>query len=252
MGPMRPRLWLVPVLLLATLAGCRGCSIGPTIPHRVQGSGLPSPRDPGTRVLPEGFAERLSQAALARTRHKVRYDGSYLRIPYPMGDVPKSIGVCTDVVVRAYRALGIDLQKEVHEDMSRNFRLYPDKWGLKAPDTNIDHRRVLNLEVFFQRHGLEVAATSDPDDYLPGDLVTWTVHVNRPHIGIVVDKRSSDGKRPLVVHNIGWGPQLEDVLFDYPVVGHFRYAGPEDKNSINSSLTPNRNTPDTSRITPVN
>lgn len=143
-----------------------------------------------------------------------------------MGDVPPEVGVCTDVVIRSYRTLGIDLQKEVHEDMQDNFHLYPKTWGLKEPDTNIDHRRVLNLEVFFNRKGVEVAVTNDPADYLPGDIVTSSVHGNRPHIGIVTHLRTPDGKRPLVSHNIGWGPKLDDVLFAYPIMGHFRYAGP--------------------------
>lgn len=195
-------------------------------PHRVPPRGLPDPRAESARLLTPAFARALSEAALARTRHEVRYDGSYLRIPYPMGDVPPGIGVCTDVVIRAYRALGVDLQKEVHEDMRAAFGAYPRRWGLGAPDTNIDHRRVLNLEVFFARRGLEVRSTRDPADYLPGDLVTWTVGANLPHIGIVVDRKAPDGRTPLVVHNIGRGDRLEDILFAFPITGHFRYAGP--------------------------
>ncbi len=142
--------------------------------------------------------------------------------------MPDNIGVCTDVVIRAYRAaLGVDLQKLVHEDMSRAFAEYPAIWGLQRPDANIDHRRVPNLETFFARHGETPPVSSNPDDYRPGDLVTWRIPGNLPHIGIVTDRRSADGKRPLIVHNIGRGPRLEDMLFDYRISGHFRYP-PED------------------------
>ena len=167
--------------------------------------------------------DRLVAAALERTRHKVRYDGRYRRIKYPMGDVPGNTGVCTDVIIRSYRATGIDLQQEVHRDMAANFNQYPKKWGLKRPDPNIDHRRVPNLQTFFRRKGIELPVSDKPGDYQPGDLVTWTVPPNLPHIGIVVDQTSRDGKRPLVVHNIGRGPELEDMLFKYPVTGVFRY-----------------------------
>jgi len=171
-----------------------------------------------------GVVQRLVAAALERTQHDVTYNGAYLRIPYPGGDVPARIGVCTDVVIRAYRAgLGVDLQQRVHEDMRRAFTRYPQIWGLRRPDPNIDHRRVPNLRVFLTRHGRKLPVTRKPDDYRPGDLVTWMVNGNLPHIGIVTDRRSADGKRPLVVHNIGRGPRLEDMLFDYPVTGHYRY-----------------------------
>lgn len=170
------------------------------------------------------FAARLVDAAMERTRHSVWYDGSYVRIEYPGGDVPADTGVCTDVVVRTYRALGIDLQQRVHEDMRTHFELYPSKriWGLKRPDTNIDHRRVPNLQTYFTRHGMSLPVTDNPKQYQPGDLVTWMVPNNRPHIGIVVDRTSATGV-PLVVHNIGYGPKLENMLFDFPITGHYRY-----------------------------
>jgi len=174
---------------------------------------------------PEGFSRELSDAALARTGFKVIYDGNYKKIGYPGGDVPSGTGVCTDVLVRSYRAIGIDLQKDVHIDLKNNFSRYPDIWGLKSPDTNIDHRRVLNLRVFFSRKGLELSLTMNSDDYLPGDIVSWRLPSGFPHIGIVVDKRSDDGKRHLVVHNISAGPELEDVLFSYKITGHYRYYG---------------------------
>ncbi len=177
------------------------------------------------RVPKEEFVKNLVQAALERTNHVVRYDGSYRIVEYPGGDIPDNVGVCTDVIIRVYRQAGIDLQKEVHEDMSANFSKYPNTWGLTKPDRNIDHRRVPNLQTFFRRKGVELSVSKNPDDYQPGDLVTWVVPVNLPHIGIVVDKKSHDGKRPLIVHNIGRGPQLEDILFDYPITGHYRYYG---------------------------
>ena len=173
-----------------------------------------------------GFAEGLVRAAVERTKHRVRYDGSYRRIDYPGGDVPDHVGVCTDVVIRSFRRVGVDLQRTVHEDMRANFGRYPDHWGLRRPDRNIDHRRVPNLQTFFSRHGTSLAVSDDPADYLPGDLVTWMLPRNLPHIGIVIDRRSADGKRPLIVHNIGAGPKAEDGLFDYPITGHYRYAGP--------------------------
>lgn len=178
-------------------------------------------------VMKDDFVNKLIKAAKQRTLHEVRYDGSYISIPYPNGDVPPSIGVCTDVLIRSFRKLGIDLQKKVHEDMHVNFSLYPSKkiWGLKKPDRNIDHRRVPNLQAFFNRYGESLAVTKHPQDYLPGDLVTWVLPGNLPHIGIVVDELSSDGKRPLIVHNIGLGPKIDDMLFDYPITGHYRYFG---------------------------
>jgi len=171
------------------------------------------------------FATALASAAEARTVHQVRYDGAYLRIPYPGGDVPADMGVCTDVVIRAYRALGIDLQVLVHEDMAAHFSEYPSEriWGLRRPDTNIDHRRVPNLQRFFTRNGTALPASDNPNDYLPGDLVTWLLPGNLPHIGIVSSAVSASGN-PLIVHNVGAGPQREDRLFAYPITGHYRYA----------------------------
>jgi uncharacterized protein YijF (DUF1287 family) len=172
------------------------------------------------------FPDSLAQAALKQTETEVTYDGRYFKIPYPGGDVPAHLGVCTDVIIRAYRALNIDLQKEVHEDMKSNFSLYPKLWGLKSTDTNIDHRRVPNLQTFFTRHGQSLPVSQNPDDYKTGDLVTWNLKTvgTLPHIGIVTDKRSEDGTRPLIVHNIGAGTVLEDMLFSYTITGHYRYA----------------------------
>ena len=174
------------------------------------------------------FLLRLVAAATERTHHTVRYDPAYVRIPYPGGDVPADTGVCTDEIIRSYRVLGIDLQKEVHEDMVQNFSSYPRKWrwGLGKPDSNIDHRRVPNLMVFFQRKGESLAITNRTEDYVPGDLVTWDLGRNVPHIGIVVDQKSRWSGRHMIVHNIGEGPKMEDVLFNWKITGHYRYFGP--------------------------
>ena len=165
----------------------------------------------------------LSKHAIELTKQKVVYDGRYFSIAYPNGDVPKAIGVCTDVVVRAYRKLGIDLQKEVHEDMKANFSEYPKLWGLKSTDKNIDHRRVPNLMTFFKRKVAEKSISVKASDYLPGDIVCWNLSGGLTHIGIVVDKKSTDGKRNLIVHNIGAGQVLADCLFDFKIIGHYRY-----------------------------
>jgi uncharacterized protein YijF (DUF1287 family) len=166
--------------------------------------------------------DALVAAAMEQTRHQVMYDGSYRVIPYPNGDVPANIGVCTDVIIRAYRAVGIDLQRLVHEDMRSAFSSYPNLWGLKRPDRNIDHRRVPNLQTFFTRRNAALPRSRNAADYQAGDLVTWMLPGNLPHIGIVSSTRASSG-RLMLVHNIGRGPQLEDVLFAYDVTGHYRY-----------------------------
>ena len=145
------------------------------------------------------YADRLVAAALEQTRSSVIYDGAYRRISYPGGDVPETVGVCTDVVIRAYRKLGVDLQVKVHEDMKRAFGSYPRLWGLARPDPNIDHRRVPNLQTFLKRAGAQLSASPDASAYRSGDLVTWMLPGNLPHIGIVATGRSSAGA-PLVVH----------------------------------------------------
>ncbi|GAB1270180.1 DUF1287 domain-containing protein [Aurantivibrio infirmus] len=167
----------------------------------------------------------LVNAAIERTKEHIRYDGSYRIIDFPNGDVPNTIGVCTDVVIRSYRALGLDLQALLNEDIKENFELYPSKriWNLNKPDTNIDHRRVPNLEIFFSRKGETLPITQNHEDYKAGDLVTWMLPGNLPHIGIVSDQLNSTTGRPMVIHNIGAGPKLQDMIFDYKIVGHFRY-----------------------------
>jgi uncharacterized protein YijF (DUF1287 family) len=168
------------------------------------------------------FAARLIQAALERTRHTVRYDPAYVKLDYPNGDVPAETGVCTDEVIRSYRALGIDLQKLVHEDMKRAFSAYPKIWGLQSTDKNIDHRRVPNLQTFFKRRGASLPVTPNAADYRPGDLITCTVPPHLPHIAIVVPAPDG-GETPWIVHNIGQGPQCENRLFEFPLTGHYRF-----------------------------
>src|SRR5947209_6430520 len=174
----------------------------------------------------QDFLRKFNAAAIDRTHHVVRYDSAYVRIPYPGGDVPAGTGVCTDEVIRAYRAIGIDLQKEVHEDMAANLSAYPRKWGRTQPDPNIDHRRVPNLMVFFSRKGESLPITNRAEDYAPGDLVTWDLGRGLTHIGMVVDRKAVFARRYMIVHNIGAGPKMEDVLFDWKITGHYRYFGP--------------------------
>ncbi len=176
------------------------------------------------------FFQALVAAAWERTRQTVRYDPAYRRLAYPMGDPPAGTGVCGDVVVRAYRQVGLDLQRAVHEDMARAFDAYPRLWGLTRPDSNIDHRRVPNLRAYLRRQGASLPISSRAADYRPGDLVSWNLRGRSgslPHIGIVVDAKTPDGRRPLIVHNIGQGPKAEDILFRYAITGHYRYR-PKD------------------------
>ncbi len=174
-------------------------------------------------VHAESFSIHLVKAAQERTKHSVSYDGSYVSISYPMGDVPQDQGVCTDLIIRAYRALGIDLQQQVHEDMHAHFSKYPDIWGLQSTDTNIDHRRVPNLQTFFTRNGTELLISNSATDYKPGELVTWMLPGNLPHIGIVSDQFAFNTNRPKIIHNIGSGPVEDDILFKYKITGHYSY-----------------------------
>ena len=171
---------------------------------------------------PKTFEEKLANAAISIIDENVVYTPNYVALKYPNGDVPAKTGVCSDVVIRAYRKLGIDLQKEVHEDMKANFSKYPTKWGLKKTDMNIDHRRVPNLEVFFERKGKKLEVSDNPNDYKTGEIVTWMINGKLPHIGIVTNKKSSDGN-PMIVHNVGSGQVLDDCLFSWEIVGHFSY-----------------------------
>jgi uncharacterized protein len=178
---------------------------------------------PSSVVAQTSFYDRLADSAFALTKQRVQYDPAYFVIAYPNGDIPAGKGGCTDVLIRAYRKLGIDLQKEVHEDMKANFKLYPKKSGLSRPDKNIDHRRVLNLMTFFSRHGTVNQITQNPKDYNPGDLVCWYLGGDITHIGIVSKKKSADGQRHLLIHNNGAGQVLEDCLFKFKIIGHYQY-----------------------------
>jgi uncharacterized protein len=175
---------------------------------------------PSAAEEPSRIAQILS-GAYQQVGATLYYDGSYRSITFPGGDVPLERGVCTDVIVRAYRQAGIDLQLLVNQDMSGSFGSYPRLWGLSRPDPNIDHRRVQNLATFFRRNGQTIAVSTRPGDYRAGDLVTWRLSSGAPHIGLISD-RVQNGK-PLVVHNIGAGVQVADVLFSYEITGHYRY-----------------------------
>ncbi|MCE9624708.1 MAG: DUF1287 domain-containing protein [Deltaproteobacteria bacterium] len=181
-------------------------------------------------AMPSGpaFAEttpvgQIISGAISQTSQTLYYDPAYTQIPYPNGDLPSDRGVCTDVVIRAFRKGGVDLQALVHQDMQKNFSAYPKTWGLKQTDANIDHRRVPNLMTFFARKGKSLPVTQQADDYLPGDVVAWRLSNGLLHVGLVTDRPTFDTKRRLVVHNIGQGARLEDVLFAFQLIGHYRY-----------------------------
>ena len=170
------------------------------------------------------FGERLAAAALAHSGDKVVFDPAYYKIGYPKGDVAPGKGAAADVIIRCYRKLGIDLQQEVHEDMAQHFKRYPSLWGALTPDTNIDHRRVANLQRFFERHGQTLTPSREAADYRPGDIVIWSLANADKHIGIVVPGPGNHPGETWVVHNVGAGVQWESVLFDYKIEGHFRYS----------------------------
>ncbi len=177
------------------------------------------------RAAVEPWAQKLVDAAKAQIGVTVSYDPAYRKIAFPGGDVPREVGVCTDVIIRAYRdGMGVDLQKLVNADMKAAFGDYPKTWGLKRPDTNIDHRRVPNLQTFFKRKGAAKPIPSDPIDYRPGDIVTVMLPGNLPHIALVADQMTGDGSRPLVIHNIGGGARMENMLTAFQITGRYRFA----------------------------
>jgi len=178
------------------------------------------------RALPANASPELQQvvaAAIDQVGVTTAYDPTYIKLDYPNGDVPEDRGVCSDVIVRAFRKGGIDLQKEVHEDMAQAWSAYPRKWGTSARDANIDHRRVLNLMVYFQRQGKALPLTSNASDYVPGDVVCWDLGSGLDHIGIVSNAWIASQDRYLIVHNVGLGTRAEDVLFNWKITGHYRY-----------------------------
>ena len=169
------------------------------------------------------FGEALAEAAQEQLGEFVVYTDSYKRLSFPMGDIPSLFGVCTDVIVRAFRKASVDLQKDIHEDMAKSFSAYPTRWGLSKTDTNIDHRRVPNLQTYFTRQGKSLATGVAADKFLPGDIVTWDLGTGVDHVGIVVNVWSQPTQRYLIVHNIGAGAHMEDVLFAWKITGHYRY-----------------------------
>lgn len=213
---------LTSLLLLVSAAACNRQSQ----PSQNAATIERMPQNPVYKPLPANASPNLKKfidAAVAQVGVTTSYNPSYVSLDYPGGDVPKETGVCTDVLVRAFRAVGIDLQKEVHEDMSRAFADYPKRWGLSRPDSNIDHRRVPNLMTYFQRKGKSVSITEAADDYRPGDIVSWDLGGGVDHIGIVTDMALTPAGTSLIVHNIGAGTRVEEVLFDWKITGHYRY-----------------------------
>lgn len=216
------RAFLLTILL--TLIVCNGCKVQ----HDPRGAANEASLPPRSieQPLPQNASAQLKQmiaSAIEQTGVTTGYDPAYVRLQYPGGDVPPETGVCSDVLVRAFRKASVDLQKEVHEDMKAAWSRYPRKWGAPGPDTNIDHRRVLNLMTFFDRKGKAVPITTNREDYLPGDIVAWELGGGVPHIGIVSSLASESTKDFLIIHNIGAGTRAEDVLFNWKVTGHYRY-----------------------------
>jgi len=211
-------LWTLAVAALAQAAPPDAPASSPTATKTAA-------RHQGWLDTDRAFGSRLGAAAEERATHHVVYDGTGYPIAYPMGDVPTDNGTCTDEVVRAYRLLGIDLQQLVHEDMLRAFAAYPTKYNLSAPDPNVDHRRVYNLQAFFNRNAEVLPISDSGKDYKPGDIIIWDLDNFQLHIGIVTRRWSHGHKRPLVMHNISSGPHVEDKLFEYKIIGHYRFEG---------------------------
>lgn len=219
------KLQLFAIVLSVSFSACSNNS-NPALPRSVNEVFSPKPIVV-ERPLAENAPKEIGltvESARRQTEITKIYDQAYVVLDYPNGDVSEERGACTDVVIRAMRAAGVDLQKEVHEDITRNFTIYPQKWGLKKPDANIDHRRVPNLQTFFTRRGKVVPVTNDSADYKPGDIVSWDLNgKGLTHIGIVSNLWSERTKRYLVIHNIGRGAEAQDVLFDWQITGHYRY-----------------------------
>lgn len=213
---------LIPVcLILLSATGCQRTPQRSELP-----AANPTPPPPVTQPLPPDASPQLKQfieAAIEQSKLTTGYDPSYVGIAYPNGDVSSDTGVCSDVIVRSFRKSGIDLQKEVHEDMKRAWSEYPRKWGAQGTDTNIDHRRVLNLMTWFNRQNKSLPITTERADYQPGDVVAWELSDGVEHIGIMTNLSSEADKHYLVVHNIGAGAKVEDVLFAWKIIGHYRY-----------------------------
>lgn len=210
------------LLLLICVLAATGCQRQTPVVSR----GPAVPPSPTVRPLPDNAPTQLKQmldGAIAQAGVTTGYDPSYVALDYPGGDVPEKTGVCSDVVVRAFRKAGIDLQKEVHEDMKAARSEYPNKWGAINTDRNIDHRRVLNLMTYFKRRGKSLPIGDGATDYKPGDIVAWELTNGIDHIGIVTNMLSDADDRYLIVHNIGAGTRIEDVLFAWTIKGHYRF-----------------------------
>ncbi|MGH9971269.1 MAG: DUF1287 domain-containing protein [Pyrinomonadaceae bacterium] len=219
-----PQCWTRP--LVASLCWIAVFAIACQTSYQPRSLDPPTPSDSILKPFAANASPQLKQvveSAIEQTKVTTGYDPAYVGIDYPGGDVPLETGVCSDVVVRAFRKAGVDLQKEVHEDMVRAWPAYPRKWGASGPDPNIDQRRVLNLTTYFARQGKALPVTTNRDDYLPGDIVAWELSAGIDHIGIVVNQWSDKGKSYLIVHNIGVGARSEDVLLNWKITGHYRY-----------------------------
>lgn len=217
---IRPQVLAVTLLLLLA-AACAQRQIA-----RTRQPLRPPEEETEVRPLAANSSPKLKlviDGALDQVGKTTGYDPSYQSLEYPNGDVPIETGVCSDVIVRAFRKAGIDLQKEVHEDMKNNFSAYPTKWGLSGPDANIDHRRVPNLMTYFARKGKSLTSVADSENFLPGDIVTWDLGYGTDHVGMVVNVWYKPSQRYLIVHNIGGGTRMEDVLFAWTITGHYRY-----------------------------
>ena len=210
------------LLILMCVVAASGCQGQTQVVHHVPAV----PRTPTVKPLPDNASPQLKQmldGAIAQAGVTTGYDPSYVALDYPGGDVPEKTGVCSDVVVRAFRKAGIDLQKEIHEDMKASRSDYSTRWGAIGPDRNIDHRRVLNLMTYFKRQGKSLPISNSATDYQPGDVVAWELTNGIDHIGIVTNQLSESEDRYLIVHNIGAGTRIEDVLFAWTITGHYRF-----------------------------
>lgn len=221
---MRSILFCLTFLLLLHFCGCNDRNAAPaTTPVSTRGENS-SASQIGLAKIENASIRALLTNALEQIQTTTGYTQEYFSIPYPNGDVPAETGACTDVIIRGFRNAGVDLQKEVHEDMAANFDAYPKKWGLKRPDANIDHRRVPNLRVFFERHGSSSPVSLDAGKFKPGDVVSWDLNgKGMTHIGLVSNVRNEADTRFMIIHNIGGGVQLEDRLFEWTITGHYRY-----------------------------
>jgi len=222
MASVKKIIRIFPLLLLVSVLACQ--TNLQSIAQTKETLFSPAPQKTKQTDIASTEIKKLLESAVKQTNLTKSYDPAYVVIPYPNGDVPIEKGVCTDVVIRAFRRAGVDLQKEVHEDMAKNFSLYPNKWGLKSSDSNIDHRRVPNLQTFFTRRGKSLAITGRGEDYKPGDVVAWDLdRKGMTHIGLVSNVYNETTERYLIIHNIGGGTQMEDKVFDWKIIGLYRY-----------------------------